>query len=326
VPEAGGDAVSASIGVAVFPYDAREPEDLLRCADLAQYLAKRRGRGQYRYFHPQLDRAARRRAAIQRDLAAALGGGELHLVYQPKFRLDDRRLAGFEALARWVHPEIGAVSPVEFVAAAEEIGLHDALATWAVESVCRQVKAWRARGVEPPRIALNISPKQFASSEFVVRIGQILQREDVTPDAIELEVTERTLLGDDESSFVTLRDLRAIGCRLALDDFGAGATSLPCLSRHHLDTLKLDAALVSGIADDRRIAAVVGSLVSLAHALEMSVVAEGVEDADCAEMLRTLGCDEIQGYVLSEPLDEGLAGTMMEIQGRALARASATAH
>jgi diguanylate cyclase (GGDEF)-like protein len=321
-PAAGGEPVSASLGVAVFPDDAREPEDLLRCADLAQYLAKRRGRGQFRYFHPQLDRAARRRAAIHRDLATALGAGDLHLVYQPKFRLDDHRLAGFEALARWVHPEIGAVSPVEFVTAAEEIGLHDALASWAVESVCRQVKAWRARGTEPPRIAVNISPKQFASSEFVVRLGRILQREAVTPDALELEVTERTLLHDDESSYVALRDLRAIGCRLALDDFGAASTSLPCLSRYQLDTLKLDAALVQGIADDRRIAAVVGSLVGLAHALDMSVVAEGVEDADCAEALRALGCDEIQGYALSEPLDEDLAGRMIDIQNRATARAA----
>jgi diguanylate cyclase (GGDEF)-like protein len=321
LPDAGGESVGASIGVAVFPEDAREPDDLLRCADLAQYLAKRRGRGQFRYFHPQLDRAARRRAAIHRDLAQAIDAGELHLVYQPKFRLDDHRVAGFEALARWVHPEMGAVTPAEFVAAADEIGLQDELAAWAVESVCRQVKEWRARGVEPPRIALNISPKQFASSEFVMRLGQILQREAITPDALELEFTETTLLRDDESSFVALRDLRAIGCRLALDDFGAGHTSLPCLSRFQLDTLKIDAALVSGISHDRRIAAVVGSLVALAHALDMSVVAEGVEHADCAETLRELGCDEIQGYVLSEPLGGELAGTMIEIQSRALARA-----
>jgi EAL domain-containing protein (putative c-di-GMP-specific phosphodiesterase class I) len=155
----------------------------------------------------------------------------------------------------------------------------------------------------------------------VMRLGQILQREAITPDALELEFTETTLLRDDESSFVALRDLRAIGCRLALDDFGAGHTSLPCLSRFQLDTLKIDAALVSGISHDRRIAAVVGSLVALAHALDMSVVAEGVEHADCAETLRELGCDEIQGYVLSEPLGGELAGTMIEIQSRALARA-----
>jgi diguanylate cyclase (GGDEF)-like protein len=296
---------SASIGIAIFPEDGRDAETLLKHADAALYHAKEHGGNHYQYSHPRLSRVAERRAAIDRELRRAIGSDQLRLVYQPKVRMSGGELTGVEALLRWSNPELGNVPPAEFIPIAEKTGLIRPLGRWVIDQTCRQVRAWRDLGLSVPPVAVNVSSLQLGNPGFLKEFTDSLRRHELRPDALEIEITEHTLLENDESSFVALRDLRAIGVPIALDDFGTGYSALACLNQFDIDVLKIDGSLLAGIDEDRRAFGVVSSLIGLAHVLSMRVVAEGVEREEPAEILNDLGCDEVQGFLYSQPLPPG---------------------
>ena len=295
-------SASASIGIAVFPDDGRNAETLLKHADVALYHAKEQGGNHFQYSHPRLSRIAERRAAIDRELRRAIGSDQLRLVYQPKIRMSGGELAGLEALLRWSNPELGNVPPGEFIPIAEKTGLIRPLGRWVIDQACRQVRAWRDTGLSVPSVAVNVSSLQLGNPGFLEELTDSLRRHQLRPNALEIEITEHTLLKNDESTFVALRDLRAIGVPIALDDFGTGYSALACLNQFDIDVLKIDGSLLEGIEEDRRAFGVVSSLIALAHVLSMKVVAEGVEREEPAEILNELGCDEVQGFLYSEPL------------------------
>jgi diguanylate cyclase (GGDEF)-like protein len=293
---------TASIGIAIFPDDGRDAGTLLKHADVALYSAKEQGGNRYQYFHARLNRMAQRRAEIDQQLRRAIGSDQMRLVYQPKLRISGGAVAGLEALLRWSNPELGAVPPSEFIPIAEKAGLIRPLGRWVIEQACRQIQAWRESGVFVPPVAVNVSSLQLADPRFLEAVTESLRRHQLLPSDLEIEITERTLLENDESTFVTLRDLRAIGMPIALDDFGTGYSALACLNRFDIDVLKLDGSLLEGVDEDQRAAGVVSSVIALAHSLSMKVVAEGVEREEAAGILGELGCDEVQGFLYCEPL------------------------
>jgi diguanylate cyclase (GGDEF)-like protein len=296
------DSASASIGIAIFPDDGRDADTLLKHADLALYHAKESGGNHYQYFHSGLNQIAQRRAAIDRELRRAIGSDQMRLVYQPKLRMSGGEVAGLEALLRWSNPELGNVSPGEFIPIAEKTGLIQPLGRWVIDEVCRQIRAWRESGLSVPPVAVNVSSLQLGSPDFVENLTKNLHHHELAPNALEMEITEHTLLRNDESAFTALRDLRAIGVPIALDDFGTGYSALACLDLFDIDMLKIDGSLLERVDEDQRAVGVVSSLIALAHTLSMRVVAEGVEREESAEILGELGCDEVQGFLYSEPL------------------------
>lgn len=298
----GSRAVSASIGIAVFPDDGRDTKTLLMRADAALYHAKERGGNHYQYSNARLARNAQRRAAIDRELREGIGSEQLSLVYQPKLRLDGEEVVGLEALLRWSNPRLGKVPPEEFIPIAEKTGLIRPLGRWVIDRACRQIRSWREAGLAVPPVSVNVSSLQLADPGFVREFTDSLRRHELRPGDLEIELTEHTLLENDENTFVALRDLRGIGVRIALDDFGTGYSALACLNRFDIDVLKIDQSLLEGIGEDQRALGVVSSLIALAHTLSMKVVAEGVEREESAEILGELGCDEVQGFLYSTPL------------------------
>jgi len=297
--------VSASIGIAVFPDDGRDTKTLLMRADVALYHAKEQGGNRYQYSHARLARAAERRAAIDRGLRRAIGSEQLHLVYQPKLRLCSGEVTGLEALLRWSDPELGSVPPEEFIPIAEKTGLIRPLGRWVIDRTCRQIRDWGEAGLAVPPISVNVSSRQLGDPSFFQEFTDTLRRHEVRPSDLEIEITEHTLLENDETTFVALRDLRGIGVTVALDDFGTGYSALACLNRFEIDVLKIDRSLLEGISEDQRALGVVSSLVALAHTLSMKVVAEGVEREESAAILSELGCDEVQGFLYSKPVPPG---------------------
>jgi diguanylate cyclase (GGDEF)-like protein len=295
-------STSASIGIAIFPDDGQDADTLLKHADVALYHAKERGGNHYQYFHGRLNRIAERRAAIDQELPGAIGSDQMRLVYQPKIRMSGGVMVGLEALLRWSNPELGDVPPAEFIPIAERTGLIQPLGRWVIDRACRQIQTWREAGLSVPPVAVNVSSIQLGNPRFVEALSDSLRRHQLTPGDLEIEITERTLLENDESTFVSLRDLRAIGVPIALDDFGTGYSALACLNRFDIDLLKIDGSLIEGVGEDQRAAGVVSSVIALAHSLSLKVVAEGVEREESAEILSELGCDEVQGFLYSAPL------------------------
>jgi diguanylate cyclase (GGDEF)-like protein len=298
-------STSASIGIAIFPDDGRDAEALLKHADVALYHAKERGGNQYQYSHARLARIAERRAAIARGLRQEIGTEQLSLVYQPRIRLSNGEVSGLEALLRWSSPQLGNVSPGEFIPIAEKTGLIRPLGRRVIERACRQIRDWRAAGLPVPPVSVNVSSMQLGSPGFLDEFTDSLRRHELSPDDVEIEITEHTLLENDENTFVAIRDLRAIGVPIALDDFGTGYSALACLNRFDIDVLKIDGSLLEGLDENRRAAGVVSSVIALAHWLSMRVVAEGIEREESMEILMQLGCDEVQGFLYSEPMPPG---------------------
>ena len=317
-------SASASIGIAIFPDDDRNAETLLKHADAALYHAKERGGNHFQYSHARLSRISERRSAIDRELRLALGSDQLRLVYQPKIRMRGAEVAGLEALLRWTNPELGNVSPGEFIPIAEKTGMIQPIGRWTIDRACQQIRAWRDAGLTVPPVAVNVSSLQLGDPGFLDEFTDCLRRHQLEPGDLEIEITERTLIEQDESTFVALRDLRAIGVPIALDDFGTGYSALACLHRFDIDVLKIDRSLLEGIEEDRRAFGVVSSLIALAHTLSMKVVAEGVEREESAEILGELGCDEVQGFLYSEPLPPSELSTFLQ-SGRSLPPTSADA-
>ncbi len=292
--------VTASIGIALSGGELETPETLLRNADSAMYRAKDHGRSRAEVFDSGAHDRAVTHLRTGNELHRALERDELRLHYQPIVSLETGRITGFEALMRWEHPERGLVPPGEFIGLAEETGLIVPMGKWALEAACLQAAHWHHRGA-PVTISVNLSPRQLGEAGLVDEVAKILHRTKVDPDAIWLEITESTLMRDAEGAVVTLEGLRRLGVHLSVDDFGTGYSSMTYLKRFPVEALKVDRSFVDGLGSESSDTAICTAVVSLAHALDLRAVAEGVETAGQVAALRTLGCELAQGYLFGRP-------------------------
>ena len=287
--------VEASIGIAIAPDDGLGLEDLFRNADLAMYAAKSDGRRTYRFFAPELDARLKARRQMELDLRQALARGQLEIHYQPLVDLATDTVAGCEALLRWYHPERGMISPADFIPVAEDTGLINEIGDWVLKRACAEAAGWPGH----IRLAVNVSPVQFRSKTLALRVATALKDSSLAPDRLELEITEAVLIRDDDEALVILHQLRDLGVRIALDDFGTGYSSLSYLRRFPFDKIKIDRSFVSDIGDADGSSMIVEAVVNMASACRMSTTAEGVETEKQREILRGLGCSEMQGYLFS---------------------------
>jgi diguanylate cyclase (GGDEF)-like protein len=292
--------ITASIGIAHAEPGTRA-EDILRDSDVAMYRAKERGRARIELFDAELRRRMLARLEMERSLRSAIADGELRLAYQPIVCFDDWRVVAAEALVRWQHPERGVVQPAEFIPLAEDSGLILPLGRWVLDEACRQLAAWRAAGRPALRVTVNLSARQFADPDLITVVGDALSRAGLPADALWLEITESVLMEEVDDSAETLRALKRLGVHLSVDDFGTGYSSLSYLKRFPVDLLKIDRSFVDGLGTDPDDGAIVLAIVSLAKALRLGVVAEGVEHPWQLEALQGLGCNAVQGYLLGRP-------------------------
>ncbi|MEK6211380.1 MAG: EAL domain-containing protein [Pseudomonadota bacterium] len=294
--------LGASIGISTYPSDGRDVLSLQKNADIAMYRAKEEGRGTFQFYSEQLNTHSIQRLEFESNLNGALSNREFVLYYQPKVELASGRIAGVEALIRWVSPQFGFVSPADFIAIAEETGLIVPMGRWVVQTACAQNRAWQKGGLPLLRIAVNISARQMADKGLVNFIVDSMTRTDLTAESLELEITESAVMSNQDHAEKVLNQLKALGFHLTMDDFGTGYSSLAYLKRFPFDSVKIDQSFVRGIPANRDDCAIVEAIVAMAHSLELKVVAEGVETQEQSEFLRKLGCDQIQGYVFSKPI------------------------
>ena len=300
--EEGSISTGASIGHALFPDNAGDAESLMRNADLALYKAKRDGRGKACAYDVSMTDEIEQRRRLENDLAAALASssGELQLVYQPQFSLADNQLVGFEALARWQHPELGTISPETFIPIAEHGGLIRDFGAWVLREACQAAKAWP----EHLHVAVNLSPVQINEGDLPYLVHSVLLETGLPPKQLEIEVTENLLIEDKHKALLVLRRLSAMGICIALDDFGTGYASLSYLHVFPFDKIKIDRSFVTSLEDNCHSRAIVGAVLGMCEAIGIPVIAEGIETARQLEMLKTKNCGYGQGFYLSPPLED----------------------
>jgi len=291
----------ASIGIAMYPDDARDAVDLLRAADTAMYAAKHAGRHRYEFYDPAMTRAVEEQTALEGELRSAVERGAFELRYQPKVGLATGRLIGVEALVRWPRPEQGLVMPDAFIPTLERLGLIGALGDWVLETACAQAAAWQRSGLPPFEMAVNISPTHFIAPGFCDRVARVLAMTGLDPKWLEIELTE-SVMHDSPMVADVCRRLRRLGVRIAIDDFGAGFSSLTVLKHTAVDTLKIDRQFVQGLIDDRQAPLLLGTVLGMAAGLHLTTVAEGVETLHEVKVLQSLGCHAAQGYYFSRPV------------------------
>jgi diguanylate cyclase (GGDEF)-like protein len=306
----------ASIGIALAPEHGLDLNEILKNADLAMYAAKSAGRRTCRFFDPAMDAQARARRKLELDLRQAIARNELEVYYQPCVSLRDGRITGCEALVRWHHPERGMVSPAEFIPIAEETGLIDEIGEWVLSTACADAATW-PNGI---RLAVNVSPVQLKSGTLALKIAAALAASGLTASRLELEITEAVLIRDDEAALAILHQLRAIGVRIALDDFGTGYSSLSYLQRFPFDKIKIDRTFVDDLAEGDGSSSIVQAVVNIAAARRMTTTAEGVETEGQRQMLRALGCSEMQGYLFSAPKPLAQIKALLDAHGQAARR------
>ncbi|MGY0570844.1 bifunctional diguanylate cyclase/phosphodiesterase [Bradyrhizobium sp. RDM12] len=288
-------ATDASIGIAIAPDHGDNLDDLLKRADLAMYAAKSEGRGTFRIFVPEYDAKARLRRQLELDLRQALGRGEFEVHYQPLVDLAANVVTGCEALLRWHHPERGMVSPADFIPVAEDTGLIGEIGEWVLKQACTEAASWPG----DIHIAVNVSPVQFRSKTLALKVAAALAESGLAPGRLELEITETVLIRDDEEALTVLQQLRELGVRIALDDFGTGYSSLSYLHRFPFDKIKIDRSFISDIGEPEDSSPIVQAVVHMAAARHMATTAEGVETEAQREVLRQLGCSQMQGWLFS---------------------------
>ena len=286
-----------SVGIAIAPTDGVEAEQLMKCADLALYRAKARGRGTYEFFRSEMEQQARTRHLLETDLRGALEAGEFHLVYQPQIRLGTGELTGFEALLRWNSAKRGSIGPAEFIPIAEETGLIVPIGEWVLRTACATAAQWPSF----VRIAINLSPVQFRTRGLASMVTSALAATGLSPDRLELEITESALLQDDAATIAILHQLRALGIRVSMDDFGIGYSSLSYLRKFPFDKIKIDRSFVGTLGESSGSEAIVRTIASLGANLGMETTAEGIETPEQLELVRQAGCTEAQGFHFSRP-------------------------
>ena len=295
-------SITGSIGIAVYPFDGTEFEELSRNADLAMYHAKEQGRNNYQFYKEEMNVKAMARLAIENGLRRALDEGQLLVYYQPQMNLDSGLMIGAEALLRWRDPERGLILPTTFISIAEECGLILAIGKWVLNEVCRQNRAWQDAGLAAVKISVNCSPFQFRDSSLLKNVEDALARYDIAPVQLELELTESTVMQDAETGILVLNGLKNIGVSLSIDDFGTGYSSLSYLKQFPVNALKIDQSFVRDITTNPDGAAIAMTIVNLGHSLRLAVIAEGVENIETLNFLHAHQCDDIQGNYISHPL------------------------
>ena len=303
--------LKACAGVALLDAGKTAPEDLMRNADAALHQAQLGGPGSLSFFSAEMNVRGVRRLRLHNELHKALERNELSLHYQAQVDIASRRIIGFEALMRWQHPELGFISPVEFIPIAEESGVIVEMGAWALNQACHQARAWLDAGHGPLRMAVNLSARQFADDELMATVIEALEKSGLPPASLELEITESIAMQGLERTVMMLTALKKLGIALAMDDFGTGYSSLSYLKRFPLDALKVDQSFVRNITTDPGDAAITRAVVAMAHSFGMIVIAEGVETTEHLEFLAGLGCEDAQGYLFSKPLPAVDAGALL---------------
>jgi len=293
--------VTTSIGISLFPNDGADPETLVRNADTAMYRAKEHGRDNYQLYAAAMNARALERLALENLLRKALSQDELILHYQPLIDLKTRAVAGVEALVRWNHPDMGLLYPAHFITVAELSGLIVPIGNWVLRTACKQVRQWQKKFDYEISVSVNLSARQFQQPDLLAQVAQVLEETGLPPRSLELEITESSAMQNAENTIYILREFKALGVRIAMDDFGTGYSSLNYLKRFPIDTLKLDKSFVNDITTDPSDAAIATAVISLAHSLNLDVVAEGVETEAQLAILTKEKCDRIQGYYFSKP-------------------------
>lgn len=300
-----GINITASLGVVYFDETHKVAEDILRDADTALYLAKQKGRSRYVFFDEQMRKKATNLMKLEKDLQRAVERKELYLTYQPIISLDDEKLAGFEALIRWNHPEMGLVSPAEFISIAEENGQIIKIGHFVLDEACRQMRLWQNEFSDdlPITMSVNVSTKQLLRKQLLTEVLEIFEKYKISPAQIKLEITESLVVENSDSVMLILKQFRAMGLKISMDDFGTGYSSLSYLHKLPINTLKIDRSFVNQMLEETEGAEIVKTIVLLTKALNLDVVAEGIETKEQQFALRKLGCEFGQGYYFSKPLN-----------------------
>jgi diguanylate cyclase (GGDEF)-like protein/PAS domain S-box-containing protein len=294
--------VTASIGIVLPPRDGEDVQDLMKNAGAALFRAKEQGGNDHQFYAAEMNAAALRRLSLESGLRRALDREEFTIHYQPQMDISTNNITGMEALVRWQHPEMGLVSPAEFIPLAEDTGLVVPIDEWVLREACTQNKAWQEAGLPALRVSSNLSARMFRQPGLAEMVAGVLEETGLDPDYLDLELTESSVMSNAEAAIETLRALRALGVHVSIDDFGTGYSSLNYLKRFPADCLKIDQSFVRDAATEPHDAAIVRAVITLARSLDLKVIAEGVETEEQLRFLRLLGCDEVQGYLLSRPL------------------------
>jgi predicted signal transduction protein with EAL and GGDEF domain len=304
--------LTASIGIAMYPDDATDPDTLIKYADTAMARAKQAGRDGYRFFTAGMNVQVLARLDLEMALRRALDADQFVLYYQPKINLRTGQISGVEALLRWARPGYGVVLPGEFVPVLEDTGLIVRVGSWIIDHACRQIAEWMRDGIGPVRVAVNVSSRQFVEGDLHAEIRAALEKHAIDAELLELELTESALMSNAERTIVVLGKLKELGVKIAIDDFGTGYSSLAYLQRFPIDKLKIDIAFVRNVTTNPNDAAIAMAIISMAHSLKLRVIAEGVETHAQFEYLRRNRCDEIQGFYFSRAVPGRELGRMVE--------------
>ncbi len=309
--------ITASIGVSIFPNDGDDSDTLLRNADVAMYRAKDMGRNNYQFYSNEMSARAFERLTLENSLRHALKRREFFLLYQPQISLHDNKISGVEALLRWQHPDLGVISPSEFVPLLEETGLIVEVGNWVLRTACKQAYEWHQTGYNFLNLSVNLSGRQFNNPDFTKDFHSIIQECQINPELLELELTESMLMRNASKTVSALNTLNHLGVRIAVDDFGTGYSSLNYLRRFPITTLKIDRSFIRDVVDDSDDAAITSAIIVMAQSLNLNVIAEGVETESQLEFLKSLNCNQIQGNYFSSPVTASSLGRMLGNQAKA---------
>jgi diguanylate cyclase (GGDEF)-like protein len=313
--------ITVSIGISLYPDDGADAPTLLKNADAALYRAREQGGDNYQFYTADMNAKAMKRLTLENSLRRALERSEFEVYYQPVLDITTRKITGMEALLRWHHPELGLVQPAEFIPLAENTGMIVPIGEWVLHTACAQSKSWQDAGFAPLCLAVNLSARQFQQQNLADVVVRILQETGLNPHDLELELTESSIMKNAESAVRTLTDLKKMGVKIAIDDFGTGYSSLGYLKRLPIDTLKIDQSFVRDVTTDPDDAALVMTIITLAHNLRLKVIAEGVETEEQQRFLHLLRCDEWQGYLFSKPVPfEAFEKLLLQGQNSALVK------
>ncbi|WP_229677320.1 putative bifunctional diguanylate cyclase/phosphodiesterase [Psychrobacillus lasiicapitis] len=305
--------ITSSIGISFYPQDGIEVETLIQKADKAMYFAKQNGRNQYAFYFDELQTDAERLLLLESELRKAIQQKAFVIHYQPKVSLDTNQIIGVEALVRWANGTLGVVSPAEFIPFAEDTGLIIPISEVILEKVCMDIVDWRSRGIQHIPVSINIAALHFQQDDFMERINAILTKYNCSPQLLELELTERTVMEDSESIVHKLVKLKRMGFKLSIDDFGTGYSSLSYLNRFPLNYLKIDSSFIQQMTELQDKQAIVDTIILMAHRLHIKVIAEGAETKDQVKLLKEMGCDIVQGYYFSKPISSAAFLDFLEL-------------
>jgi predicted signal transduction protein with EAL and GGDEF domain len=314
--------VTASVGASIYPKDGDDEQSLMKNADIAMYQAKEEGKNNFQFYSAQMNANSFERLALESSLRRALDNGEFQVHYQPKIDAHSNRIVGIEALLRWQHPELGIVAPTKFIPIAEETGQIVPIGKWVLKTACAQNVAWQRSGLPRLHMAVNLSKRQFSDEGLLGDIASILEETGMSPDLLELEITESTLMRDIDKAMCTLKAFRDMGVRVALDNFGKGYSSLSRVSQFPVDTIKIDGSCIRDLSNDAENRDIAEGIIAIGRSLSLTVIAEGVETKAQADFLRERACDELQGFYFSKALTAAKFAELLEARNTMAAEAA----